>query len=150
MLCFFGKIFFVRKFIPDFAETIRPLQLMIKKNTQFKWSWKGKEAFEKIKSAISNALVLCSPYFNKVFYLYTFAYDLSIAVVLTQKNEDDQDQPISFMNTNVHENQLKYQAIEKQSYVVFRVVKHFRPFILKNHAKVIDLDSVLRSLFVQQ
>jgi hypothetical protein len=29
MQSFFGKINFVRKFIPDFAETIKPLQKMI-------------------------------------------------------------------------------------------------------------------------
>jgi hypothetical protein len=34
---FFGKINFVRKFTPDFVETIKPLQKMIHKNIEFKW-----------------------------------------------------------------------------------------------------------------
>jgi hypothetical protein len=37
MQSFFGKINFVRKFTPDFAETIKPLQKMIRKDVEFKW-----------------------------------------------------------------------------------------------------------------
>jgi hypothetical protein len=37
MQSFFGKINFVRKFTPDFAETIKPLQRMIHKDAEFKW-----------------------------------------------------------------------------------------------------------------
>jgi hypothetical protein len=37
MQSFFGKINFVRKFTPNFAETIKPLQKMIQKDVEFKW-----------------------------------------------------------------------------------------------------------------
>jgi hypothetical protein len=37
MQSFFGKINFVRKFTPDFTETIKPLQKMIHKDVEFKW-----------------------------------------------------------------------------------------------------------------
>jgi hypothetical protein len=36
MQSFFGKINFVRKFTPDFAETIKPLQKVIRKDVDFK------------------------------------------------------------------------------------------------------------------
>jgi hypothetical protein len=37
MQSFFGQINFVRKFTPDFAEIIKPLQKMIRKDVEFKW-----------------------------------------------------------------------------------------------------------------
>jgi hypothetical protein len=37
MQSFFGKISFVRKFTPDFAKTVKPLQKMIRKDVEFKW-----------------------------------------------------------------------------------------------------------------
>jgi hypothetical protein len=37
MQSFFGQINFVRKFTPDFVETIKPLQKMIRKDVEFKW-----------------------------------------------------------------------------------------------------------------
>lgn len=54
------------------------------------------------------------------------------------------------MSTNLHETQIKYPAIDKQAYVVFRVVKHFKPYILKNHTKVMVPHPIVRSLCVQQ
>jgi hypothetical protein len=37
MQSFFEQINFVRKFTPDFVETIKPLQNMIRKDVEFKW-----------------------------------------------------------------------------------------------------------------
>jgi hypothetical protein len=82
MQTFFRKISFVRKFILKFEKTIRPLQLMNKKNADSKWSQGAKESFEKIKTTTSNALVLISPNFNKDFFLCTFTSDISISTML--------------------------------------------------------------------
>jgi hypothetical protein len=65
MQYFFGNINFVRKFMPDFAKTIKPLQKMICKDANFKWDDERKDAFNNIKTAISQALVLRSPDFSK-------------------------------------------------------------------------------------
>jgi hypothetical protein len=45
MQSFFRKINFMRRFILDFAEIVKPLQHMIKKDIQFKWKFVEKEAF---------------------------------------------------------------------------------------------------------
>ena len=47
MQSFLGKINFVRRFISDFAEIVKPLQEMIKKDANFKWSKERKEADRK-------------------------------------------------------------------------------------------------------
>ena len=46
--------------------------------------------------------------------------------------------------------ELNYPDIEKQAYAVYKVIKHFRPYILKNHVKFFVPHPVVRSLFVQQ
>ena len=79
---FMGKINFMCRFIFDFAETVKPLQEMIKKDENYKWTKERKEAFAKIKEAITEAPTW-SPIFDKEFILYRFSFDHSIAVVLT-------------------------------------------------------------------
>ena len=49
MQSFLGKINFVRRFISDFAEIVKPLQETIKKYFNFKWKKGRREAFDKIK-----------------------------------------------------------------------------------------------------
>ena len=99
MKSFLGKINSVRRFISDFTEIVKPLQEMIKKYSNFKWSKERKEAFDKIKEAITEAPTLRSPNFNNEFILYTLTSDHSIVVVLTEKNEYREEFPVSFMST---------------------------------------------------
>jgi hypothetical protein len=75
--------------------------------------------------------------FNRDFFLYTFASDQSLVAVLTQKDDDNNEAPVSFMSTNIQGVELNYPAIDKQAYAVYKAVKHFRSYILKNHTKVI-------------
>ena len=86
MQSFMGKINFVRTFVPNFSEIVRPFQNMIKKDNAFSWGEKEKKSFIRIRESIAEALALVSRYFRKYFILYTFASDISYAVVITQKN----------------------------------------------------------------
>jgi hypothetical protein len=81
--------------------------------------------------------VLRSPDFNRDFFLYTFASDQSLAAVLTQKDDDNNEALVSFMSTNLQGDELNYPTVDKQAYAVYKAVKHFRSYILKNHTKVI-------------
>ena len=72
MQSFLGKINFVTRFISDFAKTVKPLQEMIKKDFNFKWTKERREAFEKIKESIAKAPTLWIPNFDNEFILYTF------------------------------------------------------------------------------
>lgn len=113
MQSFMGKINFDRKFNPSFAETVKPLQDMIKPKAEYKWEANHREAFTNIKEAIANSPSLMSPNFSKEFFLYTFATDTSYATVLTQKNHDADEVPISFMSAILDKAQLKYPEVDK-------------------------------------
>jgi hypothetical protein len=54
------------------------------------------------------------------------------------------------MSTNLQRDELNYPVIDKQAYAVYKTVKHFRSYILKNHTKVIVPHPAVRSLFTQQ
>ena len=62
-----GKINFVRRFVPDFAQIVKPLQQMVKQSVQFKWTDVEKNAFNKIKTSISHAPSLKILNFEKDF-----------------------------------------------------------------------------------
>ena len=78
-----GTINFVRRFVPDFAQIVKPLQQMIKQSVQFKWADTEKGAFNNIKAEIAQAPSLKSPDFEKDLIMYNFSSDNSLAAVLT-------------------------------------------------------------------
>jgi len=74
--------------------------------------------------------------FKKYFLLYTFTFNNSLVAVLTQKNEMNNERPISFMSASMQGPELNYPTIKKQAYAVYKAVKHFRTYLPKNHCIV--------------
>ena len=107
MQSFMGTINFVRRFVPDFAQIVKPLQQMFKQSVQFRWTDVEKNAFSIIKTVVAHAPSLKILYFEKDFILYTFASDDSLAAVLTQKEDGGDEFPISFMSTGMQGAKLK-------------------------------------------
>jgi hypothetical protein len=53
---FFGKINFIRWFIPNFVEKVKPMNALLRKDVTFKWDNDSLKSFEDIKEAITTAL----------------------------------------------------------------------------------------------
>ena len=84
------------------------------------------------------------------FILYTFAFDDSLAAVLTQKEDGGDEYRISFIRNGLQGAELNYPTVDKQHYTFFKAVKQFRSYILNNRMKVIVPHLAVRSLFVQK
>ena len=137
MQSFLSKINFVRMFVPNFSQVVKPLQQLVNKYAQFRWSEEQRNTFVEIRKSIAEACALMSPYFNKDFILYTFSTEFSNVAILTQKHHDDAEIPISFMISTFKGDELNYSQIDKHAYAVYKSVKIYRPYLLKSWTKVI-------------
>jgi hypothetical protein len=104
----------------------------------------------KSKKILIKHSTLLSPYFDRDFILYTFSSHTAFVVVLTQKNSEGDEFPVDFMSSGLQGAELNYPEVDKHAYVVFKVVKHFRPFLLKSKTKVIVPYPTVRNLLVQK
>ena len=93
---FLGKINFIRRFVPNFAERIKPLSTLLKKDVAFKWGNETNRSFEYIKNAISQSSILISPDFSRDFIIFSFASQDTIAVLM-QKDADNYEHLVAFM-----------------------------------------------------
>lgn len=46
--------------------------------------------------------------------------------------------------------ELNYPVLEKQEYEIWKVIKYFRPYLLKNDCIIFMLHPTIRSVLVQQ
>jgi hypothetical protein len=79
---FLGKINFLRRFIPNFAEIVKLITDMLKKNSETKRTSEDKVSFQRIKKFISKAPLLASPYYRKEFLIFSFSSGQTITAVL--------------------------------------------------------------------
>jgi hypothetical protein len=85
------------------------MNILLKKDVEFKWNNDGKKSFEHIKDAIVVALVLVSLDYTKYFIIYSFASKDTIVGILLQKNDQGNEQPISFMRKVLRDAELNYK-----------------------------------------
>jgi hypothetical protein len=98
---FLGKINFLRRFIPNFAEIVKLITDMLKKNSEMNWTSEEKSSFQRIKKVISEPPVLASPDYIKEFLIFSFASEHTIAAVLLQRNEEGFEQIIAFFSKSM-------------------------------------------------
>jgi len=75
----------LRRFIPNFAEIIKLITDILKKDNEVKWTSEAKVSFQRVKKSIGEVPVLVSPYYLKEFLIFSFASEHTIATVLLQK-----------------------------------------------------------------
>jgi len=146
---FLGKVNFVRRFIPNFAEVVKNITKMLKKGADFKWTAEVKKSFEEIKKALTQAPVLISLNFTKEFLIFTFASEDTIAGVLLQKGSQGTEQPISFFSKTLANAELKYNILEKQAYALVKAIKDFRIYVLHSHIVAYVPNAVIKDILTQ-
>ncbi|GJU48942.1 putative mitochondrial protein [Tanacetum coccineum] len=127
---FLGLTCYYRRFIKDYAIISNPLTDLLKKNS-FEWSSDAQVAFESLKSAMINALVLALPNFQEEFIVETDASDEGIRVVLQQ-----QGHPIAFLIRSLAPKHKGLSTYEKELWVVVYALEKWRGYLLDRHFKI--------------
>ena len=79
---FWGKINFLRCFVPNFAELVKHIMVMLRQENEIKWDDDSRKYFITIKFALTEALVFASLDFSKDFLTFSCASEDTIAVVM--------------------------------------------------------------------
>jgi hypothetical protein len=133
---FLGKINFLRRFVSNFAELVKYITTMLRKDSEIKWTVESRDSFDQIKKSLTEAPVLVSPDYSKDFLIFSFASFDIVATVLLQKNVEGLEQPIAFFSRALRDVELKYDIMDKQAYALVKSLKSFRVYVL--HSRVIS------------
>jgi hypothetical protein len=132
---FLGLCNFYRKFIKDFAETVKPLTNLLHKSTKWCWDEKCKEAFEITKKLLTSKPVLRIPDLSRPFILYCDASEWALGVVLGQrelrKDGSEGDEYVCAYASRVLRGAEKNLSVtEKECLAVIYGLREFRVYLL--------------------
>jgi len=123
---------------------------MLKKDSKVKWTLEAKQAFEGIKTALTQTPVLTSYQFDRDFIIFSFASQHTIAAVLLQKYDKGCEKPIAFFSRALRDAPLKYQIMEKQAYAIVKAINDFRIYILYSHVIAYVPNVVVKDILTQE
>ena len=125
---FLGLIGFYRPFIQNFGKIAIPLTSLLCKDTPFIWSNEAEQAFQTLKSAITQAPVLIFPNYEEPFELTTDASASGLGAVLMQRVHG-KPHPIAFASRKTSPPERKYSATDLEMLAIVWSLKHFKEII---------------------
>lgn len=93
---FLGLCNFYRKFVKDYAKITVPINELLHKNYEFKWTDKCQTAFDTLKSALTSAPILAYADMSKPFVLSCDASGHAIGYILGQLDDQNREKVISY------------------------------------------------------
>ncbi len=127
---FLGLVNFYRRFIPNAANLLHPLNRLLSGASPkvLVWSEDATTAFTAVKTALANATLLSHPQLGAPTCIMTDASDSAVGAVL-QQFIHGQWQPLAFFSKSLKPAETRYSAFDRELLAVYLAVKHFRHFV---------------------
>jgi len=108
-----------------------------------------RESSKKIKLEIMGAPVLRNPNFIKEFIIYSYEIKKSIATILIQKEDNNEDCPIAIFSKTLHNHDKRYSFIENQMYTIMKVLNNMKYFVSQNKFFMLTLHLNVRNYILE-
>jgi hypothetical protein len=121
---FLGLVNYYRKFIPDFAQTAVPLTKLLKKDQPFVWEHEQRDAFDKLKGALTTAPTLATFDPALPITVHTDASNYAIGAVLMQAGR-----PVAYESRKLTAAELNYPIHEKEQLAILYALTKWRTYL---------------------
>lgn len=142
LLRFLGMINYISRFIKNVSEITAPLRELIKKDVDFLWGDRQKQAYNLIKKLISEPPVLAYYKIDKKITLSVDASKDGLGAVLLQDG-----QPVAYGSRALTETEKLYSQIEKESLAILYGCTKFNQYVYGNEFVVETDHKPLVSIF---
>ncbi|KAJ1097177.1 hypothetical protein NDU88_002303 [Pleurodeles waltl] len=132
--CFLGLSNFYRQFIKDFPLQQGQITQIIKKENLkkgFTWTEEAERAFQNLKPAFTEALIVRHPDTTKKFIVITDSSVRSIgAVLLQEQDDDDLEHPVFHLSHVLSDAERNYSVLEKELLALKTACKEWMQFLM--------------------
>ena len=143
---FVGLIMYYSRFIPNHAQLLGPLYDLLRKDANWNWGTKERQAFEDAKQAVTNDSVLT--HFDPQLPI-TLACDASptgIACCLSNVINGI-EKPVMFISRRLTKAEANYSQLQREGLSIVFGVTRLRQFLLGRHFTIITDNQPIVTLF---
>lgn len=126
---------FYRKWIYNFSVIANPLNILTRKNVEFRWDKDQQNAFETLKEKLATAPVLTHLKPDKPLEVRVDACDIGIAGILLQIEETG-PKPLAYCSRRLSKYEEKLCIAEKECLSLVYSLSVFKPYLYMRHFQV--------------
>jgi len=127
---FIGFINFYCHFIWDFSTIARPLFDLTRSDKVWNWDAKEREAFKRLKMAVTTAPVLVLPQDSEPFRIEADSSNFASRAILSQQlPREEKWHPVAFYNKSLSPVEQNYEIHDKEMLAIIHVLEEWRHFL---------------------
>jgi transposase InsO family protein len=126
---FLGLAGYYRKFVRNFGTLAAPLYELTEKKG-FVWTVEAQKSYDVLRSTLSESAILHHPDFCHPFILDTDASEIGMGIVLSQKDDQENERIIAMDSRKFTSAELKWHIREKEALAIIFGLEKFRHFLL--------------------
>ncbi|KAJ9537587.1 hypothetical protein OSB04_030320 [Centaurea solstitialis] len=142
---FLGLAGYYRRFIRDFSKIAVPLTSLTRKDVKFEWGEAQENAFQALKSCLTNAPVLALPEGSDDLVVYSDASKLGLGCVLMQ-----QGKVIAYASRQLKDCEKNYPTHDLELAAVVFALKLWRHYLYGTKCQLFTDHRSLKYIFTQQ
>ena len=126
---FLGLTGWFSRFVDSYAEVVRPMAELLKKDTPFEWTANINRSFQAIKKMVSGSPML-KPFCQELPTVVTSdASDRGAGAVLTQVQPDGSEHPVAFWSRTFTDTERRYSVSEREALSAVQAVERWRVYL---------------------
>ena len=126
---FLGLANYYRRFIKDFTQVARPINMLTRKDVKWQWGVEQQKAFDKLKRVFTIKPVLAALDLDKEFRVEADASNYTTRGVLSMKCSDEMWRPVTFISKSLSNTERNYEIYDKEMLAVIRCLEAWRHFL---------------------
>jgi len=120
---FLGLANYYRRFIKDFAQVARSINILTRKDVKWQWGVKQQKAFDELKRVFTMKPVLAALDLDKEFRVEADASNYATREVLLMKCSDEVWRPVAFISKSFSDTERNYKIHNKEMLAVVRCLE---------------------------
>ena len=124
-----GLANYYRRFIKDFAQIARPMNMLMRKDVKWQWRREQQKVFDELKEIFTTRPVLAAPDLDKEFRVEVDASKYATGGVLSMKCSDKLWRPVTFISKSLSNTERNYEIHDKEMLAVVRCLEAWRYFL---------------------
>jgi len=126
---FLGLVNYYRRFIKNFAQVARPMNVLTRKDIKWQWKEEQQKVFDELKRIFMTKPVLAALDLDKEFRVEADASNYATRGVLSMKGSDKLWRPVAFISKSLSDTERNYEIHDKEILVVVRCLEAWRYFL---------------------
>ena len=144
---FLGLLNYYRKFLPNLAAIIQPLNDLLQKNKQWKWTDECSQAVDSTLQLLTTSNVLTHYDPSLPLRLAADASQYGLGAVISHILPNGDEKPVAFASRSLSQSEKNYSQIDKETLALIYGVRKFHNYLFGRKFTLVTDHKPLTSIF---